>query len=60
MSVSYGHNRDEVVARYGGRSGDLTYRLTASQRNDKGENARIDNPLENSSRWEFNKYDDKG
>lgn len=59
VSVSSGRNRDEVVARYGGRSGDLTYRLTASQRNDKGENARIDNPLENSSRWEFNKYDDK-
>ncbi|WP_232504399.1 TonB-dependent receptor plug domain-containing protein [Sulfuricella denitrificans] len=59
VSVSSGRSRDEVVARYGGRSDDLTYRLTASQRNDKGENVRIDNPLSNSNVWALNKFDDK-
>lgn len=59
VSISSGRSRDEAVVRYGGRSDDLTYRLTASQRNDKGENIRIDNPLSNSDGWAFNKYDDK-
>jgi len=59
VSVSSGRSRDEVVARYGGRSDDLTYRLTASQRSDKGENVRIDSPLKYTDQWALNKFDDK-
>jgi iron complex outermembrane receptor protein len=43
-SFSYGNSRSEGVFRYGAKSGDLSYRLTASIRKDEGENALIQHP----------------
>ncbi len=59
VSLSTGRNREEAVARYGGRSGDLTYRVTAGFRNDKGEDPFIVDPLSTKDGWNKNKYDDK-
>ncbi len=64
LSLSGGRGREEAVARYGGKNGDLTYRITASLRNDKGEDADINNPDLRGSptsiwTWTKNKFDDK-
>jgi len=59
ISLSAGRNREEGVARYGGRNGDLTYRITAGVRNDKGEDSIIVNPLSKQGGWDKNKYDDR-
>ncbi|MBU1689932.1 MAG: TonB-dependent receptor [Gammaproteobacteria bacterium] len=63
VSLTTGRNREEVVARYGGRndSGDLTYRITAGVRNDKGEDSIIVNSLSTkpSDGYDKNKYDDR-
>jgi iron complex outermembrane receptor protein len=61
VSLTTGRNREEGVARYGGRNdtGDLTYRITAGVRNDKGEDSIIVNPLSTQGGWDKNKYDDR-
>lgn len=59
VSLSTGRGRDEAVARYGGQNGDLTYRLTAGVRNDRGEAPKMANPLTTQSRWDENLLDDK-
>jgi len=59
VSLSAGRSRDEAVARYGGKNGDLTYRLTAGIRNDQGETAKMANPLTTQGRWDENLLDDK-
>ncbi len=59
LSLSAGSNHDEAVARYGGQNGDLTYRLTASARNDHGESSVMNAPLSTLSGWNYNKLDDK-
>jgi len=59
LSVSKGAGRSEGVARYGGRIGDLTYRVTASLRNDDGLDWRVVNPIQNNITWGYNKNDDK-
>ena len=65
VSLTTGRSREEGVARYGGsnESGDLTYRITASVRNDKGENTIIENSLSThtlpSDGYDKNKYDDR-
>lgn len=63
VSLTTGRSREEGVARYGGsnESGDLTYRITASVRNDKGENPIIVNSLSTkpSDGYDKNKYDDR-
>ncbi|MBZ0106728.1 MAG: TonB-dependent receptor [Sulfuricella denitrificans] len=64
VSFSAGRGREEAVASYGGKSGDTTYRITASARNDQGEAADINNPdLKGSPSslygWTKNKFDDK-
>lgn len=66
LSLSAGRGRQEAVARHGSKSDNLTYRITASLRNDKGENADINNPNlhdgiapGDSYIWTKNKFDDK-
>ncbi len=59
VSLSTGRNREETIARYGGRSGDLSYRLTAGFRNDQGENQLMRQPLSTADRWNWNKFDDR-
>jgi len=59
VSLTTGRNREEGVARYGGRDGDLTYRITAGRRNDKGEDPTIVNALSTQEGWNKNKFDDK-
>jgi iron complex outermembrane receptor protein len=59
VSLTTGRSRDEVIARYGGRSGDLTYRVTAGLRNDQGEDTFIRNPTSSEEIWTRNKFDDK-
>ncbi|MDD5330167.1 MAG: TonB-dependent receptor [Sulfuricella sp.] len=64
VSLAAGRNFSEGVARYGGRSGDLTYRLTASLTNNQGEDPYIDNPdlrinIPSDLVWTYNKFDDK-
>ena len=65
LSLSAGRGREEAVARYGSKNGDLTYRLTAGFRNDQGEAADINNPdlhdhyVGDSYVWTKNKFDDK-
>jgi iron complex outermembrane receptor protein len=64
LSLSAGRGREEAVARYGSKNDGLTYRITASLRNDKGEEADINNPeLRGNYRdiwtWTKNKFDDK-
>lgn len=59
VSLSTGRNREEALARYGGKNGDLTYRVTTGFRNDKGEDPIIVNPLSTLDGWDKNKYDDK-
>ncbi|MGE5027510.1 MAG: TonB-dependent receptor plug domain-containing protein [Betaproteobacteria bacterium] len=49
-SLSAGRGRSEAVARYGSRNGDLSYRLTAGLRNDKGEDQKMANPLSTNHR----------
>ena len=58
-SVSYGTSRMEGVFRYGGKSGNLTYQITASERKDNGESDKIQNPTSQILFWTLNKYDDK-
>ncbi len=50
VSAATGRGRDEMVMRHGDKSGNLSYRVTASVRNDQGEDLR---PVQAS------KYDDK-
>jgi iron complex outermembrane receptor protein len=59
VSLTTGRNRGEGVARYSGRNGDLTYRITAGVRNDKGEDPTIVNALSTKDRWDQNKFDDR-
>lgn len=59
VSLSAGRNREEGVARYGGRNGDFTYRITAGVRNDKGEDPTIVNALSTKDGWDQNKFDDR-
>ncbi|WP_059424980.1 TonB-dependent siderophore receptor [Sulfuricella sp. T08] len=61
VSLTTGRNREEGVARYGGRNdaGDLTYRITAGVRNDKGEDPIIVNALSTQGGWDKNKFDDR-
>lgn len=66
LSLSGGRGREEAVARYGSKNDGLTYRITASLRNDKGEDADINNPdlhdgptPGDSYVWTKNKFDDK-
>jgi iron complex outermembrane receptor protein len=59
LSVSKGTGRSEGVARHGGRIGDLSYRVTASLRNDDGLDERVVNPIQNNNTWGYNKTDDK-
>jgi iron complex outermembrane receptor protein len=59
VSLSTGRNREEAMARYGGRSGDLSYRLTAGFRNDQGEDQLMRQPLSTVDRWNWNKFDDR-
>ncbi len=59
VSLTTGRNREEGVARYGGRNGDLTYRITAGVRNDKGEDPTIVNALSTQGGWDKNKFDDR-
>ena len=59
VSLTAGRSREEGVARYGGRNGDLTYRITAAVRNDKGEDPTIVNPLSTQGGWDKNKFDDR-
>lgn len=59
VSLATGRNREEGVARYGGRNGDLTYRITAGVRNDKGEDPNIVNALSTQGGWDKNKFDDR-
>lgn len=57
VSLSTGRHREEVVARYGRRSGDLNYRMTAGFRNDQGEDQIMGQPLSTADRWDWNKFD---
>ena len=59
LSLTTGRSRDEGLLRYGGHEGDLSYRITAGLRNDRGENSFIGNPLSSQGGWDRNKYDDK-
>lgn len=64
LSLSAGRGREEAVVRYGSKNEGLTYRITASLRNDKGENDAIINPdligsPESIASWQKNKFDDK-
>lgn len=64
VSLSTGDGREEAVARYGGKNGDLAYRITASFRNDQGEAENINNPDLRGTptaiwTWTRNKFDDK-
>jgi len=59
VSLSAGRGRSEGMVRYGGQNGDLTYRLTASMRNDRGEATGIRNPTTPTEIWTRNKFDDK-
>jgi iron complex outermembrane receptor protein len=58
-SLSVGRGRSEAMARYGGGSGDFTWRLTAGLRNDRGEDSKVVNPLSNDPDYLLNKHDDK-
>ncbi len=57
VSLSAGRSRNELVARHGGRSGDLTYRLTLGYRNDAGLDKDIHDPIRTN--FPTNKYDNK-
>lgn len=59
LSLTSGNGRKEGVFRYGGKQGDLTYRLTASLREDAGEDSYIHNPTSKFTFWTLNKFDDK-
>ncbi|MBS4095722.1 MAG: TonB-dependent receptor [Sulfuricella sp.] len=59
VSVATGRNREEATAQQGGRSGDLTWSISAGLRNDRGEDNEIHNPTSQSFVWTKNKFDDK-
>lgn len=59
LSLSTGRSRKEALARYGGGDGNLTYRLTASLRDDEGEDSNITDPTSQIYIWTKNKLDDK-
>ena len=64
LSFSAGQGRGEAVAHYGGKNGALTYRITASLRNDQGEADGISNPdligtPADLYGWRNNKFDNK-
>lgn len=59
VSLTTGRRRDEGLLRFGGREGDLGYRITAGLRNDRGEDQIIVNPLSTQGGWDKNKYDDR-
>ena len=59
VSLAIGNGRKEGIFRLGGKYADLTYRLTASLREDKGEEDRIKNPTSAFTFWTLNKYDNK-
>lgn len=59
VSLSTGRSREEALARYGGRNGDLSYRMTAGFRNDQGEDQIMQQPLSTVDHWNENKHDDK-
>lgn len=59
LSMSAGRSRNEVMMRHGGKTDGLTYRLTASTRNDRGEDPGIANPVDPTNTWTSNKHDDK-
>ena len=59
LSLTAARSRSEGLMRYGGREGDLTYRITAGMRNDRGEDTLITNPLSSQGGWDKNKYDDR-
>ncbi|MBC3863799.1 TonB-dependent receptor [Undibacterium jejuense] len=58
-SLSYGTSRAEGVFRYGGKTGDLTFQITASERKDNGEDDKIHNPTSQDVFWTLNKFDNK-
>ncbi|MDE2427668.1 MAG: TonB-dependent receptor, partial [Burkholderiales bacterium] len=59
FSAAAGNSRSEGIFRYAGKSGDLSYRLTASVRNDQGEDDAIHHPTSQFTFWTVNKYDNK-
>ncbi|MFZ6759024.1 TonB-dependent receptor plug domain-containing protein [Undibacterium sp. Ji50W] len=59
LSLTSGTGRKEAIFRYGGKSGDLSYRITGSLRDDIGEDSRIKNPTSQFTFWNLNKYDNK-
>ncbi|MBC3869093.1 TonB-dependent receptor plug domain-containing protein [Undibacterium oligocarboniphilum] len=59
VSLTGGRSRSEGVFRYGGKSGDLSYRITASLRKDNGEDDYIHNPTSQNTFWTLNKFDNK-
>lgn len=59
VSLSTGRSREEALARYGGRNGDLSYRMTAGFRNDQGEDPIMQQPLSKADGWNLNKFDDR-
>ncbi len=59
VSVAAGRNRTEATAHQGGRSDNLTWTISASLRNDRGEDSEIHNPTSQSFVWTKNKFDDK-
>lgn len=59
VSLAAGRNREEATAHQGGRNGGLTWAISASVRNDRGEDSEIHNPTNQSFVWTRNKFDDK-
>lgn len=59
VSFAGGRGRAEATAHQGGRNGDLTWYISASLRNDSGEDESIRNPTNPSYVWTKNKFDDK-
>ncbi|MFZ6657104.1 TonB-dependent receptor plug domain-containing protein [Undibacterium sp. TJN19] len=59
VSVAAGNGRKEAIVRFGTKNGALSYRLTASVREDAGEDANIKNATSAFTFWTLNKYDNK-
>ncbi len=59
VSFSVANGRSEGLLRYGGTTGELSYRLTVAARRDQGEDADIRNATAQMPRWMVNKFDDK-
>jgi len=59
VSMALGNGRKEGIFRYGSKIGALSYRLTASIRDDKGEDDTIKRPTSVFTFWNLNKYDNK-